>query len=441
MNFKKNFQNKKIILLLCALVVAVSLFGGNPKQNKNFSDEQTGFLSNMVELKELSSIMDIININHISENPADKNQLRQGSIKGMIESLNDPYSSYYTSEQLKSFQDDMKGEYAGVGMIIQKAKNEYLTVVSPIEDSPAYKAGIKAKDKIIAIDGESTLNLSTEDSIKKLKGKTGTTVKVNVYRESNEETREIELERAEVVLKYVKHKMLDNEKIGYLRLTQFSDNVYNDTAKAIEDLKKQGMEALVIDVRSNPGGALDQAIKISSMFIKEGIIVSTNTKQGVQEVFNRQGQYYGDFPLAILINGGSASASEILSGAIKDHKRGILVGEKSFGKGSVQTIVQLANGDGIKLTIAEYFTPSGISINGKGIEPDIKIEEKDKFMLFGGMGNITNIDEETTKENRAEVLKVIKGEKIAKEFENYEDMQLNTAIDQLKGILNKKVSS
>ena len=438
----KFVKNKKYILIMLILLSSFSLIGRNSRDGVgNESQSPYGFLSNMKELREISVIMDIIGKNHLNEVEIDRERLRQGSIKGMIESLNDPYSGYFTPEEFKSFQDGMKGEYAGVGMIIQKARDEYLLVVSPIEDSPAYKAGIKPKDRIVSIDGESTFNLTTEESVERLKGAADTVVKVNVYRESTEETREIELIRAEIALKYVKHEMLNEDKIGYLRLTQFGENVYTDASKAIEDLKKQGMEALIVDVRSNPGGALDQAIKISSMFIENGIIVSTKTKTGKQEIFNRQGQYFGDFPLAILIDEGSASASEILSGAIKDHERGILVGQKSFGKGSVQTVVQLPSGDGIKLTIAEYYTPKGISINGKGIEPDILVEEDEKYMLFGGMGNIVNIDEETARENRATLLKEARGEEVAENFENYEDVQLNTAIRELKDILEKKVSS
>lgn len=189
-------------------------------------------------------------------------------------------------------------------------------------------------------------------------------------------------------------------------------------------------------MRSNPGGALDQAIKISSMFLQEGKVVSVKSKDGEEQISNREGKYYGDFPLVILINGGSASASEIVAGAIKDNKRGILVGEKSFGKGSVQTLVTLPDGDGIKLTIAKYYTPSGVCIHGVGIEPDVKVEEKNGYMLFDSM--VTNIDEEGTKENKKELIKEVVGEKEAKEFENHQDIQLDTAIGILKGILLEK---
>jgi len=174
------------------------------------------------------------------------------------------------------------------------------------------------------------------------------------------------------------------------------------------------------------------------MFIKDGKIVSTKTKNGPEEIKLREGKYFGGFPLVILINGGSASASEIVAGAVKDHKRGILIGEKSFGKGSVQTLITLPDGDGIKLTIANYFTPSGISIHGKGIEPDIVVEEKEGYMLFDGLGVVTNVDEETARENRKELIKEVKGEEAAKEFESHKDVQLDMAVQKLLEMLSVK---
>ena len=440
----KNLLRKKWIVTLLTVVLftngycAQSVKKADGDKDKAVKVEKTGFLSNIRQLKELSDIMDIINQNYVGEKAVDKKILMQGALKGMIEALEDPHSNYFTSEELKDFQDDIKGKYVGVGMVVQKRPNEALTVVSPIEDSPAYKAGMKPKDKIIAIDGDSTYKLTSEECVKKLKGKENTTVKVTVLREGVKETKEVEIKRAVVELKYVKSKMIDEkDKIGYLRLTQFGENVYPDVAKALEELQKQGMKALIFDVRSNPGGALDQAVKITSMFLKDGRVVSVKSKDGEEKVSNREGKYFGDFPLVVLINGGSASASEILAGAIKDDKRGILVGEKSFGKGSVQTLVGLPDGDGIKLTIAKYYTPSGVCIHGVGIEPDVKVEEKDGYMLFNSM--VTNIDEKESKENKKELIKEIKGEKVAEEFEHHKDIQLDTAIGILKGILiNKK---
>lgn len=444
----------KVSLRKAAMVLMIAISG------VSFSDDdRTGFLSNMRELKEISDIMDVIQDSYVENANAHKNKeeknkktpqaaqkstkvtkksLMQGALKGMLESLDDPHSVYFTSEELRSFQEDIKGKYVGVGMVIQKKVGEPLTVVSPIEDGPAYKAGIKPKDQIVEIDGESTYNLTSEEASKRLKGKANTSVKVKVYREANKLTKVFELKRETIELKYVKSKMLEGG-IGYLRLTQFGDNVYPDMKKALEGLQAKGMKALILDLRSNPGGELGQSIKIASMFIEKGKIVSTRQKKGEETVYSREGKYFGNFPMVVLINGGSASASEIVSGALKDYKRATLIGEKSFGKGSVQTLLPLPDGDGIKITIAKYYTPNGISIDGTGIEPDKKVEDKDYYLISDG--TITNIDENQQKENKKEIIKEVKGEKAAKEVDTHKDIQLEAAIKFLNTPTQKNTPS
>jgi len=444
----------KVSLRKAAMVLMIAISG------VSFSDDdRTGFLSNMRELKEISDIMDVIQDSYVENANAHKNKeeknkktpqaaqkstkvtkksLMQGALKGMLESLDDPHSVYFTSEELRSFQEDIKGKYVGVGMVIQKKVGEPLTVVSPIEDGPAYKAGIKPKDQIVEIDGESTYNLTSEEASKRLKGKANTSVKVKVYREANKLTKVFELKRETIELKYVKSKMLEGG-IGYLRLTQFGDNVYPDMKKALEGLQAKGMKALILDLRSNPGGELGQSIKIASMFIEKGKIVSTRQKKGEETVYSREGKYFGNFPMVVLINGGSASASEIVSGALKDYKRATLIGEKSFGKGSVQTLLPLPDGDGIKITIAKYYTPNGISIDGTGIEPDKKVEDKDYYLISDG--TITNIDENQQKENKKEIIKEVKGEKAAKEVDTHKDIQLEAAIKFLNTPTQKNTTS
>lgn len=416
--------------VVIAVGMLVLTFGCFSQETQN-----RGFLSNIRELKEISDIMDILAENYVGDKTVDRKMLLHGALKGMTESLGDPHSNYFTKENMEEFKEDIKGKYAGVGMIIQKKPEDALLVVSPIEDTPAYRAGIKPRDKILSIDGESTLSLTSEESAKRLKGTAGTKVKLTVYREQLKETREIELTREVITLKYVKSSMLVNN-IGYLRLTQFGENVYPDMAKELTKLQNQGMKSLVLDLRSNPGGALDQAVKIASMFVKEGKVVSTRGKGTQEQVSMREGRYFGDYPLVVLINGGSASASEIVAGAVKDYKRGTLIGEKSFGKGSVQTLIPLPDGDGIKLTIAKYYTPNNISIHGIGIEPDIKVEEKENYMLFDSV--VTNINEEASKENRAEIIKEVKGEATAKEYEEKVDSQLEKAIEFLSEKLGIK---
>lgn len=422
----KLLRNTGVALLLSGIMIVNTM--------PSYSADN-GFIANIKELKELSDIMNIIKENHVgAEKDPSNTTLMQGALKGMMESLDDPHSNYFTKEELESFKEDIEGKYAGVGMVIQKKADDALIVVSPIEDTPAYLAGIRAKDKIIAIDGESTYKLTSEQSVKKLKGEPGTSVKLTVYREEAKETKDVELKRSIIQLKYVKSKMIGKD-IGYLRLTQFGEDVYKDVRKELEGLIKKGAKGIVFDLRSNPGGSLGQAVKISSMFIPEGKIVSTKGKTGEEEVAYREGKYFGEFPLIVLINEGSASASEIVSGAIKDYKRGVLVGEKSFGKGSVQTLLPLPDGDGIKLTIAKYYTPSGVSIHGKGIEPDILVEEKDDFLFFNGF--VTNINEDETKENRNEIIKEVKGAEEAKKIISKGDIQLDKAVEEMNKLLNK----
>ena len=429
----KRLTRVKIIAVILSIVVFSYVYASS-KTDLNQETAKRGFLSNLAELKELSDVMDIIIENHVGdeEGVPKKKELMHGALRGMVDSLGDPYSVYFTKEEMESFKEDIQGKYAGVGMVIQKKVDEPLVVVSPIEDTPAFKAGIKPKDKIISIDGESTYKMTSNEAVTLLKGEPGTDVKVTIYRESTKETKEIVLTRAIVELKYVKSEMKEN-KVGYLRITQFGEDVYPDVRTALVGLKKEGMKALVLDLRSNPGGALDQSIKIASMFLGDGRVVSVKGRTGQEQVYMREGRYYGDFPMVVLINEGSASASEIVSGALKDTGRAILVGEKTFGKGSVQSILPLPDEDGIKLTIAKYYTPNGTSIHGTGIEPDVKVEESDDYLFFGGF--ITNVDEEETKENRQEIIKEIKGEEEAERIANIRDIQLETAIGILKGIL------
>lgn len=431
---RKSFRHKMTVLLFSALMFTNCFSQENGKAMGEViqKDDRTGFLSNIKELKEISDVMDVVSENFVGDKNIDKKVLLQGALRGMVEALDDQHSSYFTKDQLANFKEDIKGKYVGVGMVVQKKKNEPLLVVSPIEDGPGFKAGMKPKDKIISIDGVSTYNLTSEEAVEKLRGKENTTVKVSVVREGVKDPFDVTIKRALVELKYVKSKMLPN-KIGYLRLTQFGENVYPDIVKEVEKLQSQGMKGLIFDLRTNPGGILDQAIKISSMFIKEGRIVSVKSKDGKEQISMREGKYYGDFPLVVLVNGGSASASEIVAGAIKDNKRGVLVGEKTFGKGSVQTLVNLPDGDGIKLTIAKYYTPSGVCIHGVGIKPDVEVQDKEGYMLFDSM--ITNIDEKGSKANKKELIKEIEGEAKAKEFENHKDVQLEKAIE----IIMKKI--
>ncbi|MFA6878210.1 MAG: S41 family peptidase [Fusobacterium sp.] len=423
----KKFKKLVIVLVMTLLTVNIS------------AKEKTGFMSNIKQLKEISDIMDIVQENFVGDKEIDKEILMQGALRGMIESLEDAHSNYFSKDGMEDLENQINGEYTGVGMIIRKYSNEPVTVELLIEGTPAFKAGIRPNDKIMKIDGESTYNMELEDASKKLKGKVGTNVKLMIYREKEKKEKEVILKRENIKLENVKSKMLDN-KIGYIKLTQFGTDVDLQVAKSLEKLQESGMEGLIFDLRNNPGGKIDQAIKIGSMFIEKGVIVSERPKKGKEMFSEREGKYYGDFPLIILINEGSASASEIVSGAVRDYKRGLLLGEKSYGKGSVQVLMPLPDGDGIKLTIAKYYTPNGENINGIGIEPDIKVEEKDDYLFYDGL--ITNINEKSQEKSKEKLLKSSIGEKEAKDLISREDKQLKAAEKQMlkmvKDYKNKK---
>lgn len=425
-------KNKLKKLLVIISVVSIST-------NILANEEKIGFMNNIKQLKEISDVMDIIQENFVGDKKIDKTTLMQGALKGMIDSLEDPHSNYFSKKGMEDLEGKMKGEYSGVGMIIRKGANEPVTVELLIEGSPAFNAGIRPNDKILYIEDKSTYDIELEEASRLLKGKSGTKVKLKLYRESEKKEREITLTRADIKLENVRSKMLDGN-VGYIKLTQFAEDVDLEVKRELEKLLSQGMEGLILDLRNNPGGIIGQAIKISSMFIEEGVIVSERPKKG-KEIFSyREGKYYGDFPLVILINEGSASASEIVSGAIRDYKRGLLIGEKSFGKGSVQVVLPLPDEDGIKLTIAKYYTPKGENIHGKGINPDIVVEEDEDYLFYDGF--ITNVNDKDQEASKEKLLTSVVGKEKVEKLIKKEDKQLKTAeaavISMIKERKNKK---
>lgn len=421
---------KKLLIILSITSISTNILA---------NEEKIGFMNNIKQLKEISDVMDIIQENFVGDKKIDKTILMQGALKGMIDSLEDPHSNYFSKKGMEDLEGKMKGEYSGVGMIIRKGANEPVTVELLIEGSPAFNAGIRPNDKILYIEDKSTYDIELEEASRLLKGKSGTKVKLKLYREADKKEREITLTRADIKLENVRSKMLDGN-VGYIKLTQFAEDVDLEVKRELEKLLSQGMEGLILDLRNNPGGIIGQAIKISSMFIEKGVIVSERPKKG-KEVFSyREGKYYGDFPLVILINEGSASASEIVSGAIRDYKRGLLIGEKSFGKGSVQVVLPLPDEDGIKLTIAKYYTPKGENIHGKGINPDIVVEEDEDYLFYDGF--ITNVNDKDQEASKEKLLTSVVGKEKAEKLIKKEDKQLKTAeaavISMIKERKNKK---
>ncbi len=305
-------------------------------------------------------------------------ELIYGSLKGMLGSL-DPHSQFLTPEDYKELKSETQGKFGGLGIEIS-IKDGLLTVVTPIDDTPAYKVGIKAGDRIVKIEGALTKDLSLNDAVKKLRGEPGTDVKITVLREDDFKLLDFTIKREIIQIQDVKDVMILDDHIGYVRLAEFREDSFNEMHKALDKLRADGMDSLVVDLRNNPGGLLNVAIKISEDFLPPGqLIVSTKGRHPTQDIEtyskNTQGKVT-DVPVVILINQGSASGSEILAGALQDNKRAVILGEQSFGKGSVQSVIPLPDGSGLRLTTSKYFTPSGRSIHGKGITPDIVIERK-----------------------------------------------------------------
>lgn len=324
------------------------------------------------ELQNFTKVMSLVQQYYVED--VDSNQLLQGGIRGMLRGL-DPHTDYLAPEVYAEFQKETSGEFGGVGVEISVIE-EQLTVISPIEDTPAWKAGIEPGDKVIGLNGKSTKGMSILDAAKEMRGKEGSVLKMLIFRDSFKEPKEFAIMRGKVKLSSVKHHELGGGLV-YVRITSFIENTYADLKKALA--KYESKKGLLIDLRRNPGGLLDQAILISDLFLESGLIVSTvgRGESGKESVFAKQAETAENYPIVVLIDSSSASASEIVAGALQDNKRALIVGEKSFGKGSVQSIVKLGDGSALKLTVARYFTPSGRSIQAEGIEPDIQIARLD----------------------------------------------------------------
>jgi carboxyl-terminal processing protease len=320
--------------------------------------------------------------------PVGDEELIEAAINGMLTSL-DPHSNYLNPKNFRDMQAQTKGEFGGLGIEVTM-ENGWVKVVSPIDDTPAAKAGLKPNDFITAIDGESVQGLSLSDAVDKMRGPANSPIKLSVRRE-NTAPFDVTLLRAVIKIETAKSKMIDN--VGYIRLTQFAENTDSGMRKALDDFKSGGhakLQGIVLDLRNNPGGLLDQAVAVAGDFLDKGEIVSTRARRAEDtQRFNAHGPDLAEgLPMVVLINDGSASASEIVAGALQDHRRAILLGTRSFGKGSVQTIIPLPGHGAIRLTTARYYTPSGRSIQAVGIEPDIKVEQSKVEALANANGAI-----------------------------------------------------
>lgn len=304
-----------------------------------------------------------------------KEDLVNGAIKGLFQGLDDPYSQYYTEEEFNSLKEQTRGSFVGIGVYIGlDPETNDITIISPIDGSPAAKAGIKSGDVVLAVDGKSVSSQDLNDVIKQIKGKENTTVDLTVQRESKK--LDFTVKRQTIVTKSVESEVKD-KNIGYIRITSFDENTYKEFKEHLEGLQNKDVKGLVIDLRDNPGGLLDVCVDIADELIGEGTIVYTKDNSGKKEYYKSDANEL-DLPMVVLINGGSASASEILTAALVDNNKAIAIGETSFGKGLVQSVKELKDGTGYKLTTAQYYTPNGDYINKKGIKPKIKIEDEEK---------------------------------------------------------------
>jgi carboxyl-terminal processing protease len=302
------------------------------------------------------------------------------AIRGMLASLDDPYTRFLDPKEFKEMQIDTSGELTGVGIQITLDKDtKEILVVSPIEGTPASRAGVQPKDVIVSIDGKSTQGMTTEDAVKLIRGQEGTQVTLGLRRNGDVVT--VPLKRARIEINAVESRLNtsgDGKKVGYIRLKQFNANAAREMRTAIRELETQGAEGYVLDLRSNPGGLLEASIDIARQWLDEGTIVSTKTRDGIQDVRRATGSALTNSPVVVLVNEGSASASEILSGALQDNNRAVLVGQKTFGKGLVQSVRGLSDGSGLTVTIAKYLTPKGTDIHKNGIRPDVDVKLSDE---------------------------------------------------------------
>jgi len=378
----KGYPNLKILLII-AVVFFAGIMVGLARSHK------VAALSNPVydDLRVFTDVLSLLQKEYVEESKP--KELVYGAIKGMLETL-DPHSAFMPPDQYKEMQAETKGKFEGLGIEISM-KDGILTVVSPIEDTPAFKAGILANDQILKIEGELTKNLTLMESVKRLRGPKGSKVTITIMREGFPQPREFTLVRDVIPVRSVRYELLD-KNFGYVRISQFqerTDGDFDKAMKALEEESKGNLKGLILDLRNDPGGLLDQAVRIADRFLDSGVIVSVEGRRDDQKMrFNAHAAgTLPRIPLVVLVNGGSASGSEIVAGAIQDHQRGIIMGTQTFGKGSVQTIFPLKDGSGLRLTTARYYTPNGRSIQATGITPDILVkpmrldEEKEPLKL------------------------------------------------------------
>ena len=340
--------------------------------NSSKNDSKEANAKTNVVMNKISVLESIIDTYYLNE--VDDQTLADGIYKGLLESLDDPYSCYYTAEEYASMIESSNGVYCGIGATVsQNAETKVMTIVKPFVNGPAYAAGVLPNDIIYKVDGEDVSSNDISDVVSRMKGKQGTKVTLTVIREGEKEPIDFVITRKKIEVPTIEYRMMD-QKIGYISVSEFDKVTATQYREAIKDLEKQGMKGLVVDLRNNPGGRLETVVDMLDRMLPKGLIVYQENKNGDREEETSSAKEEFKKPLAVLINGNSASASEIFAGAIQDYKTGTIIGTTSFGKGIVQSIIPLNDGTAVKVTVSKYFTPKGRNIHGKGIEPDITVE-------------------------------------------------------------------
>ncbi|KJU84126.1 carboxyl-terminal protease [Candidatus Magnetobacterium bavaricum] len=380
------------------------------------------------DLRLFTEVINIVKSSYVEE--VKTKDLIYGAIKGMVSSL-DPHSGFMTPELFKEMKVDTKGEFGGVGIQIGK-KGSFITVIAPIEDTPAYTAGIKAGDIIVKINGESTEKMTLFDAVSKMRGAKGSKVTISIMRKTMSSPKDYILTRDIIKVQSVKSRIVE-ETIAYIKITQFQEKTVSDLVKAIDKLKEKKPTAVVLDLRNDPGGLLQGAVGVAEQFLpKNKLVVYIKDRSGDKKEFLTEGvDKFDKLPMVVIVNEGSASASEIVAGALKDWNRAVIIGTTTFGKGSVQSVLPLSDGAGLRLTTARYYTPKGISIQNTGITPDIvvklKAEEGKEHVVMREKdleGHLRNDQSESQDGDEPE--------KAPLEVEEKDDVQLQRAIDVLK---------
>lgn len=354
-------MKKHAISILFILILGISL------NLSVFAQETDDSPDPEVMFNTFNEVLGYILNYHVDESKVE--DLIRGAMTGMVETI-DPYSAYMNKEEYEEMQLEYEGHFGGIGIVITPD----LTIVSPIKGTPGERVGLQSGDRIIIIEGQATENMSQKDAVDIMRGEPGTQINISIKREDEEEPIKFEIIREDIQIPYVEWEMKTDE-IGYINIAQFVQEVGSKVSTAVSELEADGAQALILDLRSNPGGLLNEAINVSSSFIEEGTVVSVKYRTGSDDIYQvRPNIEATNLPLLVLINQGSASASEIVSGAVKDHARGILFGKKTFGKGTVQSLFPLGDGSALKLTTGRYYTPADTFIHEKGIKPDVVVE-------------------------------------------------------------------